>query len=119
MTPVDTVCGGAVRLFEPTDVLGVTEGVETAIAVNELFSLPTWAASSTSGLESFEPPAGITALTIYGDNDSHKFFAGQLSAYALANRLALERRPDLRIDVQIPPNPGDWLDVLSAQQRTA
>ena len=117
--PVETVCGAAVRLFEPTTTLGVTEDIETAIAVHELFALPVWAAISTAGLQSFEPPAGVTDLVIYGDNDSHKVFAGQLAAYALANRIAVARRPDLSIDVQITPNPGDWLDVLNARRRAA
>ena len=49
MTPVDTVLGAAVRLFEPTDTLGLAEGIETAIAAHELFGVPTWAAISADG----------------------------------------------------------------------
>ena len=44
MPPVDTVTGGAVRLFDAGDTLGVSEGIETAIATMELLGVPTWAA---------------------------------------------------------------------------
>ena len=48
MPAVETVRGGAVRLFEPTDDLGIAEGIETAIAAHELFGLPTCATISAT-----------------------------------------------------------------------
>lgn len=115
LSPVRT--GAAIRLFEPTEDLGVAEGIETAIAAHELFGLPTWATISTSIMEGFDPPAGVRRLTIFADHDTN--FAGQLAAFTLAHRLhRLDR--GLAIQVQIPPEPGsDWLDVLNDRRAAA
>ena len=75
MPAVDTVRGAAIRLFAVVDVMGVAEGIETAIAATELFEMPTWAAISASGIETFEPPPGIKRIHIFGDNDLN--FVGQ------------------------------------------
>ena len=110
MQAVNTVKGAAVRLFDPTDELGVAEGIETAIAAHEMFNLPVWAAVTAGGLERFNPPVGVSRFVIFGDNDGS--FTGQKSAFALANRLRRDR-PELDIEVCIPDEPGaDWLDVL-------
>jgi putative DNA primase/helicase len=111
MPAVETVRGGAVRRFEPTDDLGIAEGIETAIAAHELFGLPTWATISSTVMESFVPPAGVRRLTIFADHDTN--FAGQLAAFTLARHLHNVHR-GLVIEVKIPPVPGsDWLDVLN------
>ena len=67
MPAVDTVKGAAVRLFTPTDELGIAEGIETAIAVHELFGTPTWAAISAVGIDTFVPPASVRRMIIYAD----------------------------------------------------
>ena len=109
--------GGAVRLAYPDDVLGIAEGIETALAAMKMFGIPTWAALSDSGVEKFEPPAETQRLVIFGDNDSQvdgpgTAFAGQRAAYALAARLSGQ----LEIEVRIPEKPGtDWNDVLQAR----
>lgn len=116
MAPVETIRGGAVRLFDLADAeLGLCEGVENAIAVNELFGIATWAALSTSGMEAFEPPAGLQHLTIFADNDTN--FAGLKSAYVLAAR---QSSIVPNISVRPPPEPGsDWLDELNERRRWA
>jgi putative DNA primase/helicase len=109
MKPLSTINGAAVRLFDPEDgLLGVAEGVETALAVNELFRIPVWSVlTSPNGMESFEPPSSIERLIIFGDNDRN--FVGPTAAYALAKRLAQK----ITVEVRIPPIPDtDWLDVL-------
>lgn len=115
LPPVDTITGGAVRLFEVENELGISEGVETALAAYQLFGRPTWATISESGMSAFEPPAGVTRFHIFGDNDAN--FVGQAAAYALAKRLVRLRH---EVQVYIPPRPDtDWLDVLNEQERAA
>ena len=106
----ETVKGGAVRLFDHAGVLGISEGIETAIAAHELFGLPVWAAVSTSGMESFAPPSGVIKVVILADHDRN--FAGQKAAYTLAHRLAIA---GIGVEVKVPPTVGDWNDVLRAQ----
>lgn len=108
------MAGGAVRLFSPADklfedgVLGIGEGIESCIAAAQIFGIATWAALSTSLLESFEPPEEYRRIVIFGDNDAS--FAGAKSAYVLANKLY---RRDLLVSVEIPPKTGqDFNNVL-------
>ncbi len=109
MPPLKKMTGGAVRLYEHTEgALGICEGIETAIAVNELAKIPVWAALSSSLLKGFEPPKNIKEVHVFGDND--KNFTGQKAAYALANRLALK---DITVQVFIPGTEGmDFLDEI-------
>ncbi len=100
--------GAAIRLFPLSEVLGVAEGIETALASAQLFNVPTWACVSAGGMESFVPPAEVKKLVIFADNDAS--FTGQAAAYKLANRLTIA---GLVVEVRIPGEVGkDWADVV-------
>jgi putative DNA primase/helicase len=99
--------GSAIRFAPPDWAIGIAEGIETALAATELTGIPCWAAVCAHGLETWESP-GVQNVTIFGDNDTN--FVGQGAAYALAKRLA---RRLISVEVRIPPNNGDWADVLS------
>ena len=106
------VAGAAVRLFPVAACLGIAEGVETALAAAQLFGVPVWSCISAAGIQSFEPPAGVRELIVFGDNDSN--FVGQSAAYTAAQRL---KRKGLVVTVEIPPTAGDWLDQLNERAR--
>jgi putative DNA primase/helicase len=105
--------GAAVHLAEATEMLGVCEGVETALAVRLATNRPVWAALSAGNMEKLRLPSGVHHLRIYADNDGDSEFTGQLAAYALARRLRREPHGSaLDIQVLVPPRPGaDWADV--------
>jgi putative DNA primase/helicase len=112
MPPVDTISGCAVHLFEPGEELGIAEGVETALACHQLFRIPTWSVLSANGIETFEPPIGISGLHIFADNDAN--YTGQAAAFSLARRL-LQR--GFSVEVHITTEIGtDWLDTLTGEQ---
>lgn len=106
--------GAAIRLTAVSEVLGIAEGIETALAAFELFEVPVWSCISAQGIESFEPPAGVREVIVFADNDAN--FAGQAAAYRAAHRLKLK---GFDVEVVVPEIIGDWLDVLSARGRGA
>lgn len=100
--------GGAVRLSEPAETMGIAEGIETALSASAIFGIPVWSALSSGGLVKWQPPEKAKCVLIFGDND--KSFAGQNAAYALGYRLATE---DYQVEVRVPDEPGaDWNDEL-------
>jgi putative DNA primase/helicase len=100
--------------IRPT-VVGIAEGIETALGAASLFRVPTIAAICGNLLEKWEIPKAyrdvIQHVLVFGDNDTN--YHGQKCAYALAHRLELA---NIKTTVHIPINPGeDWADV--AQRR--
>ena len=101
--------GGLIRISEPGDVLGVAEGVETALAASGIFGVPVWSAVSVGGFSRFKVPEGVRKVMVFGDNDAG--YAGQAGAYNLAMRLKRDD-PGLEVEVCIPSVEGyDWADV--------
>lgn len=100
--------GGAVRLYPVGEVLGIAEGIETAIAASQDSGFPVWAALNSGMMECFEPPKEVKQVLIFADNDTN--YAGQKSAYVLAHKLAMKKMPAI---VYVPDIPGkDWADVV-------
>ena len=81
--------GPAKHNFSPTwwpdgDELGITEGVEDALAVRALTGLPCWAALSAGGMADLRGiPAWIRNVTVFADADE----VGRRGAHALAHWL--------------------------------
>ena len=107
---------GLIRLFPPTAILCLAEGIETALSVHEMTGLPVWSAISLTGFRKFGAvPEGVKKIHICGDND--RSYAGAAGAYELASRIS-RGRPDIEVTVHIPPEPGtDWNDVLRSGGR--
>lgn len=111
--------GGAVRLSGWNGgVLGIAEGIETAMAAANQFQIPVWAAVNANMLEQWVPPAGCTEVAIFGDNDAS--YTGQAAAFTLARKLTLKK---IQVHVHIPglisiPEAvgDDWADVYEREQ---
>ena len=63
--------GGAVRLKSPIETLGISEGIETALAVHISTGIPMWAAISAGGMRSLIIPHYVSSLIIFADNDAN------------------------------------------------
>ena len=112
MMPGELPDGCAVRLYPVHgERLGIAEGIETAIAAAKRFNMPVWAALNSAMLAKWQPPAGVTSVVVFGDNDPA--FGGQAAAFALAQRLANRLR--VAVEVKIPETVGkDWADADAA-----
>lgn len=112
MMPGPIPDGSAVRLYPVHGTrLGIAEGIETAIAAAKRFRIPVWAALNSTMLGKWSPPAGVTEIVVFGDNDPG--FGGQAAAFALAHRLSTRNR--LIATVEIPAIAGrDWADADAA-----
>lgn len=105
------LAGASIKLFEPATIngkltLGVAEGIETALACYLGSGIPTWSCVSASGIKSFQWPACLQSLVVFGDNDASG--VGQSAARDLAGRAAAA---GLECRVLIPQTIGsDWLD---------
>lgn len=103
--------GSAVRLGSVGEVLGIAEGIETALAASIRFGLPVWAAINAGNLAKWSPPPGVGQVVVFADHDES--YTGQAVAYALAHRLKTRLRMNVR--VEMPRTMGkDWADADAA-----
>jgi putative DNA primase/helicase len=97
--------GAAIRLYAAGEILAVTEGIETALAVRLATGLPVWAATCAGGMERLIVPPEVNLVVICADNNA----AGLAAARTLARRLLAEQR---RVKILTPDTPGaDWADL--------
>jgi len=105
--PGDLPRGCAIRLADHSGVLGIAEGIETALSANALFNIPTWSVVNTAIMARWVVPSDVHELIIFADNDAN--YSGQAAAYDLANRVVTANPA---VTVRIPPVPDtDWNDV--------
>jgi len=100
--------GAAIRLQPASTVLGVAEGIETALACHIGTGLPVWSTISAGGLASLVVPVIVQELIIFADND--KSGTGEKAARALARRMLAEGR---KVKIIKPQTVGkDWADNI-------
>jgi putative DNA primase/helicase len=105
--------GCAIRLAAAAPVMGVAEGIETAISASVMFDIPVWACVNGTLLSKWIPPEIAEQITVFGDNDAN--YTGHAKAYHLANRLEVQCKR--RVNVMMPPEPGtDWNDFHVANR---
>lgn len=111
-----SVAGGAVRLapIGTNGVLGLAEGIETALAVMTARpDVPVWAALSASGIEKIRLPVEAKKIVILADHDASG--TGQGAAGTLARRLLAEGRECV---IAVPEKEGDDFNDLLTRDGT-
>ncbi|EJU14632.1 virulence-associated protein E [Sphingomonas sp. LH128] len=102
---------GAVQLMSARRVLGLAEGIETALAAMAIQKIPVWATLGTARAHRVLLPAGLERLVLLFDRD-----AAGWSACRRARETYM--RPGLEVRHIWPPAPhNDWADVLAAIRR--
>ena len=103
---------GSVRLGGTATVLGLAEGIETALSASILFGIPCWAALGTERFRLVALPPAVEELRLFLDHDAGGRRAEQLAREAFGG--------GLRIEAHYPPRTGDdWNDVLRATRAAA
>jgi putative DNA primase/helicase len=109
LMPGDLPEAVSVRLAEAGEVLGIAEGIETALAAQAKFGVPCHAAINAGFLAKWQPPEGVRKVIVFGDCDDS--YTGQAAAYTLAHRLSRK----VAVEVRIPGQFGtDWADEVAA-----
>lgn len=90
-------------------VLGVAEGIETALAASILFRVPVWACLGAARLGKVWLQSSVTRVIVFGDNGK----VGKAAAYQAA-RIYRERGLDARVRLPDAPH-GDHNDWLLAR----
>ena len=108
------LAGACIRMHTPMrGVIGVAEGIETALAASQASGVPTVAAYCANALAAYRLPAGVRRLVIFADNDK----AGREAAEVLQSRAL---RAGLQSSVLTPTDASaDWLDVWAARGAVA
>lgn len=99
----------SIKLFPISETLGVAEGIETALAANQIYKANTWATINTSFLKKFKAPNSVKHLIIYADSDKNG--AGHAAAFECANKNILASNDVEKVTV-VWPESGDFNDVL-------
>lgn len=63
------VTGGGIITSQVSEVVDVTEGLETALAVETAMGMPVWPLVNATLMELFNPPAGVKVVRIWVDKD--------------------------------------------------
>jgi putative DNA primase/helicase len=102
--------GPTIRLMPTAPLMGIAEGIETAIAAARLFRIPVWSVLSAHGIQTFEPPPECQHLIVFADHDTHG--VSQRAAEALCAKLPFPT------EIKIPDRPGtDWNDIVCEVSR--
>jgi putative DNA primase/helicase len=103
----------AVRLAAAGEVLGLAEGIETALSATQLAGVPVWATLGSENLSLARLPDQVRELHVFADADR----AGQAAADKTAQR---HSRRGLKVVIRTPPDGfEDWNDVAAAKARAA
>lgn len=117
MSPHVEIRGAAIKLFPAGEVLGLAEGVETALAVHAVSRMPVWSCVSATLMELVDVPDTVKHVVIWADLDRSN--RGIEAAEKLANRLEASGKT---VEICLPfcaiPDDEkgvDWLDVMLRQ----
>jgi putative DNA primase/helicase len=100
---------GAVRLVEPGTILGLAEGVETALSAMILLGIPVWAVLGNERFAHVAVPASVARLILLPDNDE----AGRRGSAAGYERHQSRSR---QVETLFPwRGLNDWNDVLRSE----
>ncbi len=101
----------AIKLFQASNVLGIAEGLESALSAKQLYKLPVWSAMNATYLKRFRAPTGVQTLYIFADND--KSLTGLAAAMDCGRSNLLSSNDVTKVVIRWPEKLNDFNDVLT------
>lgn len=102
----------AVKLFESGAVLGIAEGIESALSAANIYKMPVWSAINATIMQRFRAPTGVSALYIFADNDRNG--TGLAAAFACGRANILSNNDVQKVYIRWPLKLNDFNDMLTA-----
>lgn len=100
--------GGAVRLGAAAEVIGLAEGVETAMSAQIMLGIPVWASLGAARLHRVELPEMVREVHLFTDNDQPGLTAAKRTA-------EVHQQAGRRVLIRTPPDQfKDYNDFLTA-----
>lgn len=100
----------AIKLFQASNVLGVAEGIESALSAKQLYKVPTWSLMNATYMKRFRAPTGVSTLYIFSDNDDS--LTGLAAAMACGRANLLSSNDVTKVIIRWPERLNDFNDVL-------
>jgi putative DNA primase/helicase len=99
---------GAVRLAKATNVLGLAEGVETALAAMQLTGIPCWASLGATRMHNVKIPAFVREVHTFADDDraGHDAVERVIKLHTSLGRQVVKRLP--------PAGMNDYAELTEA-----
>ena len=102
---------GAVRLAAAGEVLGIAEGIETALSAMQLHGISCWASLGCERLGKISLPPVVRKVVLFCDRGAEAQVDRALAAY---------EDQGLGVEIRYPDPPAkDWNDVLQARSAAA
>lgn len=101
----------AVKLSQSSAVLGIAEGIETALSAEIVYKVPTWSVLNAAIMRRFVAPVGVEALYIFADNDWSG--TGLAAAFDCAKKNLVKDGGVSRVHVRWPKEVNDFNDLLT------
>jgi hypothetical protein len=105
---------GAVRLAKPARILGIAEGIETAMSAMHMFSLPVWACLGAQRLRAVWIPEEVEQLVLFADR-------GEVGMREAIDAAEVYEAKGLSTEIVLPDEPhkdfNDWHQARAGGRR--
>lgn len=101
----------SIKLQTATTILGIAEGIETALSASHIYKIPTWAAINATLLKKFRAPTGVCELYIFADNDKNG--TGLAAAFECGRANILANNDIKNVYIRWPQKVNDFNDLLT------
>ena len=88
----------AIRLDNSDKVLGIAEGIESALSAKQRFKVPVFSTINTAFIKRFKAPAGVERLMIFADSDKNG--AGHAAAFECAHKNMMAKNDLIQVIVR-------------------